>query len=144
MKTKSQLRTVRFTSQEGTLVASYLKQNPVFESFSALARVATLSFISEKAKVHLNPISIETQKKRPAFLWDYELSEIQVREILNQSGLSDQKKWLIERILTQARFEEVLAYLNVNDIERALPHLRLPSKIKQRWEYAINRWSSHG
>lgn len=141
---KNQIRTVRFNPTEGTLVDSYLKKNPLFESFSSLARVATLSFIREEGAIHLNPVVIESKPKRPFFLWDYDLNEIQVREILNQPGLSPQKIWLIERILTQARFKEIFSYLTLEIIEQALPRLRLAPKIRRRWEYAVNYWMNHG
>lgn len=92
-------------------------------------------------RIHLQPIDPTAKKKSPYFLWDYDLSEVQVREILAQKGLSDEKRWLVERILTQARFEDVMKYLSAEEIQRALPHLRLPLKIKDRWEYALQIWS---
>ena len=119
----------------------YLKQNPVFESFSSLARVATLSFIGQKQAVHLNPIQTEEPKKRPSFLWDYDLTQVQVREILNTPGFSDKKLWLVARIITQAKFEEVFNYLNVDLIKRALPKLRLPKKVRERWETTVQIWT---
>lgn len=140
---KNQLRTVRFAPNEGDLVNAYLKKNPLFESFSALARVATLSFIGQQGTIHLNPLTVESKKKRPSFLWDYDLSEVEVRETLNQAGFSPQKIWLIERILGQARFVEIFEYLDLETIQQALPRLRLAPKIKKRWEYAVNYWTSH-
>lgn len=142
MKSKSALRTVRFTPEETKQVDTYLKQNPIFESFSSLARVATLSFVDQEFSLHLKPIAKHADQ-RPPFLWDYDLTEVQVREILSQAGLSDQKKWLIEKILSQARFDETIQYLDIEAIRKALPHLRLPPKIRERWEYALKRWSHH-
>ena len=139
---KNQLRTVRFAPQEGGLVDTYLKQNPIFESFSALARVATLSFIGEEAFVHLQRIPLKPSARRPRFLWDYELTESGVREVLAQPGLSAQKRWLIERILRECRFEEVCSYLSLEMIKKALPQLRLLPKVRRRWEYALARWST--
>jgi hypothetical protein len=84
----------------------------------------------------------ENVTPRPRFLWDYELSEAEVRAILSQPGLSPTKRWLIERILTEARFEEVFQYLDLPTIQKHFQALRLPLKVKQRWEYALKRWTS--
>lgn len=143
MKAKSELRTIRFAKNEAKWIDEYLKENPVFESFSSLARVATLSFIGEKKTVHLNPVKGEEGPKRPSFLWDYDLTEAEIRGILNQQGLSDQKIWLVARILKEARFEEVFQYLDVETIRKTLPQLRLPQEVKERWEYAVERWSKN-
>lgn len=142
MAPKTRLRTVRFAPTEWVQVEDYLSQNPIFESFSALARVATLSFVGESNVVRLQPVEAKARKSRPRFLWDYDLNEVQVREILGRPGLSKEKRWLIERILTQARFNEVFDYLDLSSIRLALPHLRLPPKIKKRWTYALERWST--
>lgn len=138
MPAKNQLRTVRFSAGESRLVGNYLKENQLFESFSSLARVATLSFIGQGHLFQTKPVKAE--KKRLPFLWDYDLSEVQIREILAQPGLPDQKRWLIERILSQARFEEVKKFLTLEAIGKALPRLRLPQKIRERWTYALNLW----
>lgn len=138
---KEVLKTVRFQSKEGKIIDEYLQRNPVFESFSSLARVATLVFIEEAGSVGLNPVQKRSTEKRPSFLWEYNLTEAQVWEILESRGLNDRKRWLIERILSQARFDEVVKYLDLETITVFFPRLRLPSKIKQRWEYALQRWS---
>ncbi len=144
MDYKNKLRTVRFSTEEGSMVDEYLKKNPLFESFSALARIATLAFIGEGQAFHLDPVPKGTGGKRPSFVWDYELSESAVREILGQRGFSDTKRWLIERILSQARFDETIKYLTTKEIRKALPQVRLLQKIRERWEYALNLWSQHG
>lgn len=140
---KNQLRTVRFTKDESELVCKYLKQNHIFESFSALARVATLSFIQQCGNVQLQPVG-PRDVQRPRFVWDYDLTEIQVREILATRGDSPKKEWLIARILREARFDETLRYLDPQTIARALPRLRLPSRLKQHWAYTLQRWGYDG
>lgn len=140
---KEQLKTVRFSQEESRQVEDYLQKNRLFESFSSLARVATLSFISQEATIELNPIQVEKKAGRPRFLWDYDMGEIQVREILNAPGASDKKKWLMARILSEARFDEVFNYLNLEQISRHFSQLKLPAKVKDRWEYALKRWKSH-
>jgi hypothetical protein len=141
MAKKDSLRTVRFRTDEAKQVERYLEQNPLFEGFSALARVAIMSFIGSGGSFKLQPVSLESTN-RPTFLWDYDLSAMQVREILSAPGLSPTKKWLMERILSQARFEDVCRYLTVTAIKQALPALRLKPKLKEHWNYAIKRWTS--
>jgi len=43
---------------------------------------------------------------KPAFLWDDDLTFDDVRHIL-ASGTPVERRWLMERILTQARWEEI-------------------------------------
>ncbi len=143
MKKRSCLQTVRLSLPEKNLVEEYLKQNSVFTGFSSLSRVATLSFINAPGSVRLNTVDARTARPRPRFLWDYDLSEVEVREILNYPGLPEIKRWLIGRILTQARFDEVISYLSLEQIRRALGQIRLPRKIYQRWEYAVKRWTKN-
>lgn len=140
---RSELCTVRFSPEELSLVKQYLQQNPAFDSFSSLARIATLSFVGERAYLRLERVGQEVTR-RPRFLWDYDLTETQVREILSRPGLPGEKRWLTERILTQARFEEIISYLSLAAIRQALPQLRLPEKVRKRWEYALTRWKLHG
>ncbi len=135
--------TVRFSPQEAIQVDQYLKENPLFDGFSALARIATLTFIGEERRFHLLPVESGSKKKGPYFLWDYDLSEAQIREILGQRGLSNEKRWLIGRILAEARFEDVMKYLTVKEIRKALPKVRLLPKVKERWEYAIQLWTKN-
>ncbi|MEK7164045.1 MAG: hypothetical protein AAB768_02800 [Patescibacteria group bacterium] len=45
-------------------------------------------------------------KNRPYFLWDYNLSEDNVREILSGSNQTD-KVWMLSRILESAKFDDI-------------------------------------
>lgn len=79
---------------------------------------------------------------RPYFLWEYDLTEDQIRAILhgnNEVG----KLWLMARILTHAKFEDIWQYLNLEDIIRVFSKLRLPPKTKQAWQRAFNVWGYH-
>ncbi len=142
---KSQLNTVRFSSTEVKLINSYLKKNVIFESFSSLARVAILNFIECDQKLKLQRVFFQEQSKnkRPFFLWDYEMTKNQVLEILSYRGYPPQKLWLIERILTQAKFNEIFEYLTIDEIKKTLPQLRLSKKILKRWMYAVQRWDQY-
>lgn len=140
---KSRLRTVRFSAAEAEQVDRYLEKNPVFDTFSALARVATLSFVGEAKRFRLEPVSQGvTRRKRPRFLWDYDLSEEEIREILAQPGLSDTKRFVMERILSEGRFEEVFEYLTTDELARHLDRLSIPPSKKRHWKFALARWNT--
>lgn len=80
--------------------------------------------------------------KRPYFIWDYDLSENQVRAILRGDNETE-KLWLIGRIMTHAKFQDIFEYISIKEIVNLFPKLRLPQKIKQHWEYALNIWGYH-
>jgi hypothetical protein len=84
----------------------------------------------------------ERVSRKPRFLWDYDQSETEVREILAHKELSPLKQWLIERILTEGRFEEICEYLDLATIQQSFDQLRLPPHIKARWGYALKRWTA--
>lgn len=78
----------------------------------------------------------------PYFLWDYDLSENQIQTILHGNN-EVEKLWLITRIITHAKFEDIWQYLTVEDIVKTFPKLRLSSKIKQNWQRALGVWGYH-
>lgn len=137
---KSVLATIRFTPKEFKTIEGYLKQNPSFESFSSLGRVATMDFIHTREVLRLHPRAGATSARRPWFLWDYDLTEAQVHEILQHSPF-DQRKWLIARILEQLRPPEVFRYLTIEQMAEALPRLRMDLKIQRHWQEAITLWT---
>lgn len=79
-------------------------------------------------------------EQRPSFLWDYELTPEQVREIL-ATGTEVERRWLTERILTHARWEEIWRYLTPQEINERLPELRLPPAVNQTWARALELWA---
>lgn len=140
---KSQLRTVRFSAAEAELIDRYLETNPIFDSFSSFARVAALTFLGQARRFRLEPVAEASESRtRPGFLWDYDLSEKEVREVLSRPGLSDTKRFLMERILTECRFEEVFAYLTRDELTRHFDKLSLPADKKRHWGYALARWNA--
>lgn len=140
MKGKEILKTVRLSIREDGWARKFIADNPVIENFSALARIAILDLVSRGGTIQLKPIVEEGKgaKKRPSFLWDYDLSEGQIREILN--GPLTKRRWLVAKILEHAKFNEVWKYLTPKDIDRDLPSLRMNPKVKSHWEYAVKRW----
>lgn len=79
---------------------------------------------------------------KPYFLWDYDLTDKQVHDILQ--GFNEvEKLWLTARIMTHAKFEDIWKYLTVEDILKVFPKLRLTPKAKQDWQRAFNIWGYH-
>ena len=78
----------------------------------------------------------------PYFLWDYELTENQIHTILHGTNETE-KLWLMTRIITHAKFEDIWQYLTIEDIIKVFPKLRLSPKSKQNWQRALNVWGYH-
>ncbi len=78
----------------------------------------------------------------PYFIWDLELTDKQIHAILNGSN-EVEKKWLIGRILSHARYNDIFKYLTVTDIVHYLPKLSLRPFVKQAWQRALNVWGFH-
>ena len=138
MKQRGQLKTIRMALHEAQLVERFLAENPAIENFSALARIAILDLISKRGSIHLRPIVREEASEKPSFLWDYDMTDGEIREAL--SGPPEKRRWLVARIIERAPLEEVWRYLTPEAIGRDLPHLRLPPKVKAHWEYSLRRW----
>lgn len=78
----------------------------------------------------------------PYFLWDYDLTQDQILAILHGNN-EVERLWLIARIITHARFEDIWQYLTLEDIVNIFPKLRLTPKTKQDWQRALNVWGYH-
>lgn len=76
---------------------------------------------------------------RPYFLWDYDLTEDQVREIL-RTGNRATKAWLVSRILTSAKFDDVWKYLSPSEVVEIFPDTRMRPTLKSIWEQALKAW----
>ncbi len=77
---------------------------------------------------------------RPYFLWDYDLTESDVRHILRGRN-EDEKIWMASRILESARFEDIWKYLSLEELYKLFPKLKLKPPIRRVWEYALRVWS---
>lgn len=138
---KTVVKTIRFTPTEAKAVQEYLRRNRVFDSTSSLGRVAVMEFIRTKTSLAVSPLPHDLAPIRPPFLWDYDLTESHVREILQHEPF-EQRKWLIARILERAPLQEVGRYLTVAQIREALPHLRMDPTTKRHWQEAIEVWTA--
>jgi hypothetical protein len=98
------------------------------------------------AKVEGKVVEEQTSgtSRRPYFIWDYDLTEDDVRAILRGDN-EVEKAWLITRILEYARWEDIWRYLTLDDISKNLERLnfRRPQD-RELWAYALKLWREHG
>lgn len=79
---------------------------------------------------------------RPYFFWDYEITDEQIKQIL-QNGPLFEKAWVISRILQYAKWDDIWRYLTLNDIRQNFAHLRFRRpQDRALWAYALERWTS--
>jgi hypothetical protein len=78
-------------------------------------------------------------KNRPYFLWDYDLSEDDVRRILREGSHVD-KNWMLSRVLESAKYEDVWKYTSLSEVREMMPILKIKKPIRQAWERALNVW----
>lgn len=137
---RSMMATIRFSRTEMAELERYLRRNAYFDSFSSLGRVATMEFIRTKTALALQPSLGRKDGTRPWFLWDYDLTEAQVHELLTHAPF-EQRKWLLGRMLERLGPDEIVQYISLEALQQALPHLRLEERVKCHWEDAIAVWT---
>lgn len=137
---RSVVVTIRFSREEMGELERYLRRNPYFDSLSSLGRVATMEFVRTRKTLALQPHRGPAEGKRPWFLWDYDLTEAQVQELLTHAPF-EQRKWLLARMLERLGPDELVQYVSLDAVRQALPHLRLDEKVKHHWEEAIAIWT---
>jgi hypothetical protein len=77
----------------------------------------------------------------PYFLWDYSLSEADVRAIL--LGDDEQSKaWLVARLLNAARFQDIWQYISLPELRAIFPKLQLRPQVRAVWEFALSVWAT--
>jgi len=74
--------------------------------------------------------------QRPYFLWDYDLTESDIRAIL-RGGETQEKTWLVSRSLESAAYEDVWKYLTVAGLRTISPRLQLKPQVRAAWEFAF-------
>lgn len=137
---KNMIVTIRFNHKEMRELSRYLRRNAYFDSLSSLGRVATMEFIRTRTALALEPNVEQSAEKRPWFLWDYDLTEAQVQELLTHAPF-EQRKWLLARMLERLGPQELVRYVPLAEVQKALPHLRLDEKVKRHWEEALALWA---
>lgn len=78
--------------------------------------------------------------KRPYWLWDYDLTESQVREILGGKNETE-KIWLMSRILESARYDDIWSYFSLTKLKESFSKLHLKPPIRRAWEQALYVWT---
>ena len=137
---RSGMVTIRFARQELSEIAAYLRHNPSFDSLSSLGRVATMDFVRTRTELPLHPSKGRDATRRPWFLWDYDLTEAQVHELLTHAPF-EQRKWLLGRMLERLGPAEIVRYVSLGALRQALPRLRLAENIRRHWEETIDLWT---
>lgn len=137
---KSVVATIRFNRKERKALERYLRLNPYFDSLSSLGRVATMEFVRTRTALPLQPNAGREGGTRPWFLWDYDLTEAQVHELLTHAPF-ERRKWLLARMLDRLGPDEIVRYISLDALRQALPHLRLEERVKRHWEEAIAVWT---
>lgn len=122
---------MRLTKEEDRRVNRFIKKHPYIQNFSTLVRVALWEYLNENFKE-------KDIDEKPSFLWDYDLSQGEIAEILN--GPQKSRLWLVAKILEHAKWDEIWKYLTLEKIRRDIPLLKLLPKTKAHWEYALKRW----
>ena len=82
-----------------------------------------------------------SKAKVPYFLWDYNLTEDDVRRILRGKN-NTEKIWLTSRILESAKYEDIWRFLSLREIRKIFPKLKLKKPIKEAWNYALGVWKN--
>lgn len=81
------------------------------------------------------------RKNRPYFVWDYDYSEEDVRNML-ASDNEIEVDWAITRILEYADWKDIWKYLSLNLIAQHIDHLPMRShSLKEHWRYSLKRWN---
>lgn len=80
-----------------------------------------------------------SQTTRPYFIWDYDLSEADLHQILR--GEDEQAKiWVVTRLLESARYEDIWKYISLAELRAIFPQLQLKPQVRAVWEFALNVW----
>ena len=77
--------------------------------------------------------------QRPYFLWDYDLTNADVRRILAGSNETE-KIWMMSRIVESANYEDIWKYISYTQFLSYFPKLQLKPQIRRVWEHALSVW----
>jgi hypothetical protein len=79
--------------------------------------------------------------KSPYFIWDYDLSDADVRAILRGDD-EEQKAWLVARLLESARYQDIWQYISLVELRTIFPMLQLKPQVRAAWEFAQQVWAA--
>jgi uncharacterized protein (DUF433 family) len=79
--------------------------------------------------------------KTPYFIWDYDLTNADIQEILRGDN-EEQKSWLVTRLLESARYEDIWQYISLSELRAIFPKLQLKPQVRAVWKFALDVWAS--
>ena len=77
----------------------------------------------------------------PYFIWDYDLTNADIRAILCGDD-EELKAWLVARLLEAARFEDIWQYISLAELRTIFPKLQLKPQVRAAWEFALLVWAT--
>ena len=78
-------------------------------------------------------------RQRLYFFWDYDITEDELRAILN--GVNEvEKAWVMTRLLEAARWEDIWRYLRLRDVREWFHKLQLRPQTHEVWAHALKIW----
>jgi hypothetical protein len=83
----------------------------------------------------------DTAQRHVYFFWDYDITDAEICRIL-RGGSSEEKAWVISRILEHAKWDDIWRYLSVDDIRENLDRLQFRrAEDRELWAHALERWA---
>ena len=67
--------------------------------------------------------------KRPYFIWDYDLTDADIREILRGDD-AEQRAWIVARLQESARYEDIWQYISFSELQAIFPKLQLKPQVR--------------
>ncbi len=85
--------------------------------------------------------STDRAARRPYFIWDYDLTEDDVRAILRGDN-EYEKIQMIVRILERCSWNDIWSYLNLAQVYRHWAQIRpkIRRELRPTWELAMEVW----
>lgn len=86
--------------------------------------------------------SVESARHRPYFIWDYDLTEEDVRTILHGDNEYEKIQMMV-RILESARWDEIWRYLTLAEVQRYWPQIyrHMRREVRDVWAWAMEVWA---
>ncbi len=84
---------------------------------------------------------VQAAAKRPYFIWDYDLTEEDVRAILRGDNEYEKVQMMV-RIMESAKREDIWKYLTLSEVKRYWPQIsrRMRREVREVWSWALEVW----
>ncbi len=84
---------------------------------------------------------VQSKSKRPYFIWDYDLTEEDVRGILRGDN-EHEKTQMMVRILESTRWDDIWKYLTLAQVMENwhLIRPRMRREVREVWDWALEVW----